>query len=687
MRCITLAVLAALAPAALAQTSYPMITHVQPVAVQRGKTSNITIEGQMNFWGAYKALFEGAGLSTELPPAPAPMPVAQRPQVKSVACKLAVAPAAALGVREFRLATPLGISSVGQLLIVDDPVVVESGNNNTLGTANPVPVPSVVCGRIEAAEDVDFFKFHAEAGQVLTFEVQCARLQDKIHDLQKHADPLLAVFNAEGRELASSDDFCFADPLLTFKVPATGDYFVQVRDAKFDGDPRWVYALSITHRPYATHVYPFAGQPGQVLDVEPVGSAQVSHPRVKVRVPTEPGIHEAAVDLGGTSGNPVAVISSSLPQVVEIEPNDTQAQAQRVTVPCGISGRIANRRDVDHFVLKATKNKTLRLEVKARRFATPLRSSLDAVIDVLDAKGTVVTSGDDTYGKDPAVQFTPPADGDYTVRVRDLNNKGAATAVYYLEIEEALPDITAKCDPDKAFLGPGSSMAFYVQVARINGFTGPITIEARGLPKGVNASPLTIPANMTTGVLALTAAADAPRDAGAFRLVATAKLKDAAGKETTLERPVQAQEEIYSPGGGRAVFGVNGYAVAVTELPDILKVDVLPATVTLKPGGEVRLEVAVQRRPDFTQGVSLDAILRHLGSVFGNPLPPGVTIDEGKSKTLLGNGSKGHIVLKAAANAAPCDKVPICVLANVSVNFVVKVSYASTPVLLSVVKP
>jgi hypothetical protein len=63
-----------------------------------------------------------------------------------------------------------------------------------------------------------------------------------------------------------------------------------------------------------------------------------------------------------------------------------------------------------------------------------------------------------------------------------------------------------------------------------------------------------------------------------------------------------------------------------------------------------------------------------------------VTLDEAKSKTLLGNGNKGHIVLKAAPDAAPIEKVPISVLAHVSVNFVVKVSYSSAPIQLSVVK-
>ena len=84
--------------------------------------------------------------------------------------------------------------------------------------------------------------------------------------------------------------------------------------------------------------------------------------------------------------------------------------------------------------------------------------------------------------------------------------------------------------------------------------------------------------------------------------------------------------------------------------------------------------------------MTLDVLLQHLGTVFGNPLPPGVTMVEGKSKTLLGTTSKGHIVLKAAADAAPIENVPISVLCNVSINFVVKVSYSSPPILVSVVK-
>src|SRR5262245_50003719 len=265
-----------------------------PVAVQRGRSAEVSVESLgptvTSFAGAYKVLFEGNGVTATVVPAAAGQGNPQQP-IRSVTLNVTVAADAALGVREFRVATNQGISSIGQLVVVDEPVVVENGVNNTRDKANPIQLPCVVCGRIEALEDVDYFKFHAEAGQMLTFEVFCARLQDKIHDLQKHADPLVTVFDADGRELAANDDSSFADPMLTFPVPKTSDYFVQVRDSKYDGDPRWAYALLVTNRPYVSHVYPMAGNPGQTVEVEPVGSAAAAQARVPLVAPPETGLH------------------------------------------------------------------------------------------------------------------------------------------------------------------------------------------------------------------------------------------------------------------------------------------------------------------------------------------------------------------------------------------------------------
>jgi hypothetical protein len=191
---------------------------------------------------------------------------------------------------------------------------------------------------------------------------------------------------------------------------------------------------------------------------------------------------------------------------------------------------------------------------------------------------------------------------------------------------------------------------------------------------------------MTQGAIVLTAAPNAQHATANVKIVGKARLQTPDGKEELAVRGTTSIEEIYNPGGGRGIFDVNLQSVAVTDPSDILKVEVSTPTITLKPGQEIKIDVNLQRRPDYDKDVSLDVLLQHLGRVYGNPLPPGVTIVPGKSKTLLGKTSKGHIVLKAAPTAAPIDNVPICVLAHVSINFVVKVSYASLPILVSVKK-
>jgi len=665
-----------------AQTSFPMITHAYPVAVQRGTTAEIAVDGQMNFAGAYMVLVEGTGVTAEatIPP-PAPSVV-----IKGVKMKVTVAKDAPLGVREFRIATSLGISSVGQLLIVDDPVVMESSANNTIAQAQSIKLPCVLAGKLEVVEDVDYFKFEAKAGEIVTFEMYCARIQDKIHDLQKHAKPMLTLFDSESRELAANDHFFFADPMLSYQIPKAGTYFLQVRESTFDGDPRWVYAIVATNKPYVSHIFPMAGNPGKTIQVEPIGSAKFVKDQVALSVPDKLGVQQIQLDLDSMKTNPATFIVSNLPQYIEQEPNDDPEKANRITLPVGINGRIGKKRDIDYYLFEATKGKAIRFELKARRFGTLLNSSLHGILEIMTPKGLVVASSDTTHGLEASLVFIPSVDGDYLVRIRDLNSKGGESAVYYIEADFVSPDFTMRCDPDKAMIGPGSSTSWYVHVNRVNGFTGPVQVEVKGLPKEIAASPLTIGPRMTQGVIVLTASPNATLTAANVEIVGTAKAKMPDGKEETLVRGVTPNQEIYLPGGGRGRFDVNLQTVAVTAPSDISKVEVSTTNITMKPGEEVKIEVTVQRRGDYDKGVFLDILLQHLGSVFGNPLPPGVTIVPGKSKTLLGAGAKGYITLKAAANAEPIDNVPISVIANVSVNFVVKVHYSSAPILISIKK-
>ena len=55
---------------AVAQNSFPMVTHVTPAAVQRGTTSEVTVDCRTStLYGSYKVLVGGSGVTAEVAPA------------------------------------------------------------------------------------------------------------------------------------------------------------------------------------------------------------------------------------------------------------------------------------------------------------------------------------------------------------------------------------------------------------------------------------------------------------------------------------------------------------------------------------------------------------------------------------------------------------------------------------------
>ena len=116
--------------------------------------------------------------------------------------------------RDFRVFTPQGASTVGQLVVGRDPVVAENPDNDTREKAQVVSLPAMICGTIEKAEDLDFYRFKIDAPTSLVFAVQSQRLLNRLHDMQTRVDPLITLRTAAGGVLATSDNHYAGDPLL-----------------------------------------------------------------------------------------------------------------------------------------------------------------------------------------------------------------------------------------------------------------------------------------------------------------------------------------------------------------------------------------------------------------------------------------------------------------------------------------
>lgn len=127
---------------------------------------------------------------------------------------------------------------------------------------------------------------------------------------------------------------------------------------------------------------------------------------------------------------PLLISVDNLPPTLEKEPNNSPAEAQSVTLPAVISGKIQADLDVDCYAFDAKKGQRLIFDLRSARDG----SKLDASLFVLDAAGHHVAHDEDTNGLDPLIDFTVPADGRYTLRVQDLQYKGGPGADFAYHI-------------------------------------------------------------------------------------------------------------------------------------------------------------------------------------------------------------------------------------------------------------
>ncbi len=134
-----------------AQTSYPMVMSLKPVALQVGTTAECEVHSRYTMLGTFQVFVSGEGVTAEAiaPEMPALKPGEKPKDVTKLKLKITAAADALPGVREFRLATPNGASTLGQLVIVRDPVIAEAAENNTRDKAQAVTFPATLCGVIE----------------------------------------------------------------------------------------------------------------------------------------------------------------------------------------------------------------------------------------------------------------------------------------------------------------------------------------------------------------------------------------------------------------------------------------------------------------------------------------------------------------------------------------------------------
>jgi hypothetical protein len=400
---------------------------------------------------------------------------------------LEIAPDAVAGQRELRLwGLKCGLSNPLRFYIGDLPEVTEErlfGPTKKMKT--PAELPAILNGQVMPGE-VDSFVFKAKRGQQLVFSVLARRILPYLGDaVPGWFQPVVSLHGGDGQELAFADDFgCSPDPALVFEVPTDGEYELRIRDSIYRGRKDFVYRIRAGELPFVTSVFPLGAPAGQSTGLSLRGY-NLSEKELMVNMPeTQSGLYRLP-EVGDPSFNPVFLAMGTLPEIRAAEGARTADQTQAVTLGTIVNGRIERPGDADVFKLSGRAGEQVVFEVDARRLGSPL----DAVLVLRDHAGKIMFTVDDlarpnmglnTHQADPYRMFTLPADGDYYLTLRDVQNHGGDDFGYRLRISRPRPDFRVYSGVSGLNLRRWQTISEQVRVVRLDGFDGSVTIRESG---------------------------------------------------------------------------------------------------------------------------------------------------------------------------------------------------------------
>lgn len=512
------------------------------------------------------------------------------------------------GLYEARVTTRLGVSSSRIFSVGHLGEVVQKKPNQTVANAQELPLNSV-CNGVISDRAVDYYKFLAKKGQRVVVDCASRGIDSKLN-------ATVIIGDSAGRDLLVER----RGGVLDFNVPRDGAYVIKVHELTFKGGPAFYYRLGLWEQPAGT---PIVRQPG---------TRQVN----------------------SFSWPPTGLAASA--KMAEAEPNSDGAHAQKITLPCDISGSFFPAADVDFFEFEAKKGEEWWVEVASERFGRPTDPAilvqhiskgqngapdkLTDVVELTDVPSPVkVSSNGYAYDGPPynagtsdiMAKLVIQQDGLHRLQMTDLfgGTRSDAANGYRLIIRKAAPDFAVVAwglhmelrNGDRNALSKpialrgGATMALEVVAFRRDGFNDDIEIVMEGLPPGVTAQGLKIPAGQSRGMMLITARPDAPRGYANARFIGKAKVN---GQEVThachlasVAWPIpDSWGEIPAP---RLLADVPVSVSGMDQAP--ITITAKTPVIEARAGEKLKIPLVLKRRSDF----SGDKIqLKPVGAGFEN---------------------------------------------------------------------
>jgi hypothetical protein len=382
----------------------PAIDSISPLAVRRGIATEITLSGSdlsdaTQLWTSFPAKWESLEEG-----------------------RFRITTDAPLGVGALRVFGSNGVSNLSFIALDDSPTIAETKTNKTRAAAQRVDFDAAVDGRCEELS-YDWFQFGANKGQHVSVETVAARLGSKM-------DSVLRIVNAAGRELARNDDApgMSGDSLLSFAVPATGHYFIEVRDVNYGGGSSFFYRVRVGGSPFANSTL-FMSK------------------------------------------------SSATREVMEREPNGTAAKASKTFLTNSISGRFDKAGDRDWYEFTAHKGERLEFRAATRSLGSPC----DAVLQVHSADGKRLARSNPSAADEGVVTHAFTSDGIYRLTVEEATGAFGSNMIYRITARPAA-GFALTLDTDRVNVAPGKSFDLKVTVTR-GDHKGAVALGLEELPE------------------------------------------------------------------------------------------------------------------------------------------------------------------------------------------------------------
>lgn len=584
------------------RAAYPEFSACKPNGGQRGSEFKLTVTGT-RLEDFETLLFYDPGFTVKSVEAVA---------AGKVDLTIAVATDAALGSHLVRVRTRTGLSHPRQFFVSPYPTVDEKEPNSEFAQAQVIPLNSTIEGII-LTEDVDYFKVTVKKGQRISLEVDGLRLG------YLNFDPYIAILDKDRFEKAFSDDTILhrQDGYCSFVAEYDGEYYVMVRESSYRGSTRSFYRLHVGDFRRPDVVFPAGGKVGSKVDVRFIDTKGSFAGSVTVPAEEDPNFEVFSAEAPAPSGNPFRI--SQVDNFVESEPNNSREQAN--VVPSAdayaLNGIIGEPGDADYYRLTLKKGQVL----TGHAYAQGLGSPLDPVVSLRGAAGALISNDDGggTRRLDSRFEVTVPADGDYTLSIRDHLDRGGPKYVYRVELTASQPRLTF-ASPDYSVNDSHYRQFIAVprggRMALLENFTrsrvgGDYRFAAPGLPAGVKLLTELAPKDLPNVPLLFEAAADAPLG----QAIVPIRLD-----------PVDPQNKVV--GRLRQNFDVvrDGNVIFLTDTEDRLPVvvveeapyalEIVTPKVPLVQNGVYDLKVVAKRKAGF------EAAIR----VFMVWTPPGVSV-------------------------------------------------------------